>query len=84
LSEEPTISDETLIAALEGRGFEVSRKDKPLSEDRIRQLVRKELDEAASPAKEQQSEPSFAENYARALDRSRSRRFGEEDPPDAA
>jgi hypothetical protein len=84
LSEEPTISDETLIAALEGRGFEVRRKDEPLSEDRVRDLVRQELNEAAPPAEEKQGEPSFAENYARALDRSRSRWFGEEEPPDAA
>jgi hypothetical protein len=76
-----------LIDLLRARGYDVAKKEQaePLTEQKVRDLVRETLDEADHSQEEKPSEETFAANYRDALVRSRSRWFGEgEEDPDAA
>ena len=81
------ISDEALITALEARGFTVAKKENELSQ-RLEALEAeiKELRETESAQPPQDPEQTFAQDYARALDRARSKWFSPADErgPDAA
>jgi hypothetical protein len=84
------ISDETLIAALEARGYAVERKENELAE-RLTALEAEiaKLRETAPAQSAHAPEENFAASYAKALDRSRSKWFstdemGGDDGPQAA
>jgi hypothetical protein len=74
------ISDEVLVDLLKARGYEVAKKEQaePVTQEQVKDWIREEI-ESNTKDESKPAEQSFAENYARALDRSRSRRFGEED-----
>jgi hypothetical protein len=82
---EPEISDERLAEILRARGFDVSKREQsePVTQEQVKDWIRQELESTAQD-EEKPAEQTFAESYRDALDRSRSRWFGEEEPPDAA